>query len=66
MRCRSIRSTTSVRGSPNADVRVLVSQAGAGALNGTTFYSYDVAPDAVVKLALDSNPTTKVDSFEWF
>ena len=47
------QTTSSSRGSPNSTVRVLTSQAGAGALNGTAFYSYDVAPDAVVKLALD-------------
>lgn len=47
------QTTTSVRGAPDADVRVLVSQAGAGALNGTTFYSYDAAPDAVAKVAFD-------------
>ncbi len=47
------QTTFSVRGSPNASVRVLAQQVGGSTLNSTTNYSYDVAPDAIVKVAID-------------
>ena len=47
------QTTFTSRGTLNPTVAVLNSQPGGGALNATTNYSYDVAPDAIVKLALD-------------
>lgn len=48
------QTTVTVRGNNyNPNVLPLYAQLGGGALNGTANYSYDVAPDAIVKLAFD-------------
>lgn len=47
------QTTFTTRGTLNPTVAVLANQPGGGALNSIANYSYDVAPDAVVKLALD-------------
>ena len=47
------QTTFSFRGAVNPTVAVLTSQAGGSALNATANYSYDAAPDAIVKIALD-------------
>ena len=48
------QTTVTVRGNNyNPTVTPLYGQAGGSALNATANYSYDVSPDAIVKLALD-------------
>ncbi len=48
------QTTLTVRGNNyNPTVTPLYGQAGGGALNATNNYSYDAAPDAIVKIALD-------------
>ncbi|GJG89059.1 hypothetical protein tb265_42400 [Gemmatimonadetes bacterium T265] len=47
------QTTFTARGAVNPTVAVLNSQPGGGALNATANYSYDVAPDAIVKIAFD-------------
>ncbi|HEY0779473.1 MAG TPA: hypothetical protein VGD56_16010 [Gemmatirosa sp.] len=47
------QTTVTARGSVNSNVAVLYGQPGGGALNATANYSYDVAPDAHIKLAFE-------------
>lgn len=47
------QTTFTTHGTLNPTVAVLANQPGGSALNATTNYSYDVAPDAIVKIALD-------------
>lgn len=49
----SPQTTFSARGTLDPTVAVLYGQSGGSALNGTANYSYDVAPDALVKLTFE-------------